>query len=394
MSGFILNRLLKFLEKLNIDIFIPNISLKNRRFLTPDKNLPYVSIIVPNFGYDHYLESCLHSILSSSLRNIEVILVDSSNENHREDKLRLVLGKLYLDPRLRVFFRSAHKLGNNRNFGIEKAKAEYVCSIDPDDLIHPNYLLLTLFNLINRNLDVSGAGMHAFEKLNEQWYVKEKVSYLNLNIRNEIASNSIFRKSSWTKLSGFVDSDGKPHIHEDWRFWHRVSKSGGKIGNINYPLTMIRVHGKNMSWQPELLPPAAQACLIRRFNKDQSMSVMAILRCFFNVKKGSRHKSKNNKNVDELFLFISKSLGRNIEKLNSEVLDQLPSDRKVFLLEISDHETFNFVRNTGWTKVNMNQILQIDDWGRFIRFLDLYCDPESIFWTSIEIGNHIDQELV
>jgi glycosyltransferase involved in cell wall biosynthesis len=386
--------ILKAFEKLHFDLRVPNFLFSREKISVPDKNKPFVSVIVPNYGYDHYLKSCVHSILSSSLSNIEVIVVDSSDHNDREEKVKAILGDLYLDSRLNIYFRAANKLGSNRNFGIQKASADYVCSIDPDDLVHPNYLLIALFNLIHSQLDVSGAGMHAFEQLNEQWHVKERVSYLNLNIRNELASNSIFRKQSWSKVSGFVDSDGNPHIHEDWRFWHRVSKSGGKIGNINYPLTMIRVHGNNMSWQPDILPPSLQVRYIRRFNRDISTKILAILRCFFSFRRNSVNSLNGQINCEEHFSFISNNLGIDIKKLGSTILDNFNSNKKVFLLEISDVESFSFTRNSGWVKINLNQILSIDDWGSFIKFFILYCEPNDIFWTSSKNEQTLEQELI
>jgi hypothetical protein len=241
---------------------------------------------------------------------------------------------------------------------------------------------------------VSGAGMHAFEQLNEQWHVKERVSYLNLNIRNELASNSIFRKQSWSKVSGFVDSDGSPHIHEDWRFWHRVSKSGGKIGNINYPLTMIRVHGNNMSWQPDILPPSLQVRHIRRFNRDISVKILAILRCFVSSRRNPANDFNREINTEKQFSFISNSLGVDIRRLESEILHNSNSNRKVFLLEISDVESFSFTRNSGWVKINISQILKIDEWGSFIKFLILYCEPDNVYWTSSKNEQTLEQELI
>lgn len=262
---------ISFLEQRNTTL---STNMGNSITLSPNGQNPLVSVIVPNFNYDRYIEVCIRSILNSSLQNIEIILVDSSDQKFREMKLKSILGDLVKDSRLRIYFREEKKLGDNRNFGISKSRSDFVCSIDPDDIIHPHYLLTMLFRAEMYGLDISGSGMNAFEQINETWHVKRKVSFLNLSMRNELASNSLFRKNLWNEIGGFVDSTGKPHIHEDWRFWHRASKSGFRIGNVDRPLTCIRVHGKNMSWQPDILSPSEQIEYIRSFNKDVSLSVL------------------------------------------------------------------------------------------------------------------------
>lgn len=355
--------------------------------------LPLVSVIIPNFNYDHFLKGCIQSVLASSLQNIEVILVDSSIEIDRSEKMQTLLENLVDDPRLRIFYRSPKKLGDNRNFGIEQARSKYVCSVDPDDLLHPNFLLILLFKLLNSELDVSGAGMHSFGLINELWHVKSCVNYLNLNIRNELASNSMFRKETWIKLGGFVDSNGNPHIHEDWRFWHRLAKSGGKIENIDFPLSMIRVHGKNMSWQPDVVPPKVQIEFIRSFNKDIRLNFAALRRCFF---KKENVISSSSRNVYSLF--------KNLSNLDPNS-DQFKMVRSLEELDLNSHQATSFILDFRETElqsapsyssahlVHMKSLLNEKEWKSFITYLQIYCNPDTIVLLNDAKENLSIQDL-
>ncbi len=96
-----------------------------------------ISVIVPIYNVEQYLERCLKSIQNQSFTDYEVILVDDGATDHS--------GKIADDfvkehERFSVIHKENGGLSDARNAGLSKAKGEYVCFIDSDDMVHPDYL--------------------------------------------------------------------------------------------------------------------------------------------------------------------------------------------------------------------------------------------------------------
>lgn len=97
-----------------------------------------VSIVVPVYNVQEYIAECLDSILRQTYTNLEIILV---LDEGTEDKSCEIAEK-YVDDdcRIRKIPISHSSLGVARNVGIEQAKGEWICFVDSDDLIHPEYI--------------------------------------------------------------------------------------------------------------------------------------------------------------------------------------------------------------------------------------------------------------
>ncbi len=109
------------------------------------------SIIVPVYNVEKYLEKCLESILNQTFKDFEAIIVnDGSTDNSQE-----IIDK-YVNKDQKIFksFKKENGgLSDARNFGIERAKGEYIVFLDSDDYIDEN-LLNTLNNYISKNSDL------------------------------------------------------------------------------------------------------------------------------------------------------------------------------------------------------------------------------------------------
>ena len=95
---------------------------------------PKVSLIVPVYNVEKYLERCVESILVQSYKNLEIVLVDDgSTDNSGQicDKYKLK------DERIAVIHKENGGLSSARNAGIENSHGEYLGFVDSDDLIEP-----------------------------------------------------------------------------------------------------------------------------------------------------------------------------------------------------------------------------------------------------------------
>lgn len=126
-----------------------------------------VSIIVPVYNAERFLKECVHSILNQEYKNFELILVDdgSADSSHK-----ICLEFAEADARVRVFHNENHGVSFTRNFGIDVAKGNYICFIDSDDIILPDYITHLLNSLTSADAEIVFCG---YKLLYRDRYVKK-----------------------------------------------------------------------------------------------------------------------------------------------------------------------------------------------------------------------------
>lgn len=94
---------------------------------------PKVSIIVPVYNVEKYLERCINSLRNQSLTDIEIILVDDSST---DSSLEICKKAAEKDPRIKVISKINEGAGKARNAGLEIATGEYIGFVDSDDYVN------------------------------------------------------------------------------------------------------------------------------------------------------------------------------------------------------------------------------------------------------------------
>ena len=93
-----------------------------------------VSIIVPVYNVERYIEKCLCSLINQSYKNIEIICVnDGSPDNSRD----IIESLIKSDGRIRLIDQQNQGLSGARNTGLDAAQGEYMMFLDSDDWIDP-----------------------------------------------------------------------------------------------------------------------------------------------------------------------------------------------------------------------------------------------------------------
>lgn len=99
--------------------------------------MPKISVIIPVYNAEKYLADCLDSLKEQSYTDFEVIVVDDGSS----DKTGNILAEyVRTDPRFVVLRQPNLGAGCARNKGLKQAAGEYICFMDADDLVHPQYL--------------------------------------------------------------------------------------------------------------------------------------------------------------------------------------------------------------------------------------------------------------
>ena len=118
------------------------------------KFTPLVSIVVPVYNVENYIERCLASIRDQDYHNIEVIIVDDRGSDNSIPIARRFIEST-ADERFRIYTNEVNKgLSGARNSGLREAKGEYVYFLDSDDYITPDCISRLVAPLSSRKYDV------------------------------------------------------------------------------------------------------------------------------------------------------------------------------------------------------------------------------------------------
>ena len=96
-----------------------------------------VSVIIPVYNTATYLPACLDSILAQSYTDYECLLIDDGSTDGSSDICDAYARK---DPRIHVFHRPNGGVSAARNQGVEEAQGDWICYVDSDDTVSPDYL--------------------------------------------------------------------------------------------------------------------------------------------------------------------------------------------------------------------------------------------------------------
>ena len=194
-----------------------------------------VSLIITTYNYAHYIERAIRSALDQSLGNseYEIIVVNDAST----DATGQILDN-YSDV-VRVFNLSENMgLAGARNFGIRKARGQFVTFLDADDYLHSEALRAQNLFLSENN---------AFDAVAIDYYVvNERGQHIEHISSSEkpIACGIMFRKDYLFNI-GLYDENFTAREEEDLRI--RWEEAGYGIYHIPVPLYRYRMHENNLT---------------------------------------------------------------------------------------------------------------------------------------------------
>ncbi|MCL1847023.1 MAG: glycosyltransferase family 2 protein [Coriobacteriia bacterium] len=131
-----------------------------------------VSIIIPIYNGEQVLRQCLDSVLSQTLKNLEVICIDDGSTDSTK---AIILEYRARDPRIQLLEQQNSGAAVARNRGIRVAQGEYLAFIDADDLYPTPHILQTLYqNAKDQQVSICGGSMGEFransKRIITYWY--------------------------------------------------------------------------------------------------------------------------------------------------------------------------------------------------------------------------------
>ncbi|MBQ3235624.1 MAG: glycosyltransferase [Clostridia bacterium] len=122
--------------------------------------MPKVSVVVPVYNAERYLNKCIESLINQTLRDLEIVLV---NDGSTDGSLKIVNEYAKKDSRIVVLDKENEGAGVARRKGVEIASAPYVCFLDSDDYVEDNYALTLLTAMEKRGVDLVECAYRVFD---------------------------------------------------------------------------------------------------------------------------------------------------------------------------------------------------------------------------------------
>ena len=150
------------------------------------QNESVVSIIIPVYQVEAFLDRCLNSVVNQTYEKIEIILVDDGSPDECGSMCDEWAGR---DDRIKVIHKNNEGLGYARNSGLSIATGEYIVFIDSDDYIKKDYInkLVTQMLYYNADLGIGGFIRKYDNREEEEYPVTEKIKIVEQrDIINEV----------------------------------------------------------------------------------------------------------------------------------------------------------------------------------------------------------------
>lgn len=204
-----------------------------------------ISVIVPIYNAEKYLNKCVDSLINQTKKELEFILVNDGSTDKTEEII-----KSYKDSRIKYFKNKNQGIGKTRNFGIEKATGKYIMFLDSDDYLKNNACEILYKSVEKNDADLA---ICDFYKIYDSG-VEEKIKLLSFkpttlrktpSLVNEINLapwNKLYKKELITKNKiKFVEN----LKYEDAPFVIEAFSKAGKIIKVDEYLNYYLIHGNS-----------------------------------------------------------------------------------------------------------------------------------------------------
>ncbi|MBQ5951108.1 MAG: glycosyltransferase [Lachnospiraceae bacterium] len=110
-----------------------------------------ISVIVPVYNVERYVERCLESLVSQTYRNLEILVIDDGSTDQSGSLCDAYAAK---DPRIRVFHQANGGAAAAKNTGLDRASGEYLAFVDSDDWVEPDAFAYMVGELEKSGADI------------------------------------------------------------------------------------------------------------------------------------------------------------------------------------------------------------------------------------------------
>ena len=191
-----------------------------------------VSIIIPCYNKEKYIEDAIKSALNQTYQNIEIVCIDDCSTDNSKTILKALADKynniILLEEDANIGVCRA------RNKAIDIANGEYILPLDADDTLEPSFVEKAI-NILDKNddIDVVSCCVKGIDRKISQKFDYHYVDKNDIAIGKEIIiSSAVMKKSDFITLGGYKEELTSLGC-EDWDLWLTFLENGLKIIKIN-----------------------------------------------------------------------------------------------------------------------------------------------------------------
>ena len=267
--------------------------IKRENLTYKDKQIPKISVVMPVYNEEKFLDEAIQSILNQTFKDFEFILI---NDCSTDNSLKIM--ESYKDKRIKLINNKKNKgVSNSTNFGFKIAKGKYIANFGADDISHPRRLEVE-FNYLEENpfiflvgssaiyIDENGKEIRRFRK-----YDNYKILAWRLP-----RSCSIIHPSTMFRSEGFFYNKYFGGAI-DYDFYLNLLRKGRNLTNLPQFLIKYRVHEGAMS-EYNKKEQGILANETRELHKDLNKDIGLFNKLYYSIKLFFHHiRTMNEKKI-------------------------------------------------------------------------------------------------
>ncbi|PER22464.1 glycosyltransferase family 2 protein [Bacillus cereus] len=152
-----------------------------------------VSVIIPLYNAEKYIEETMESILNQTYKNIEIVVVDDGSKDQSASIVKNIERKY--PEQIKYILQKNQGVSVARNTGIENASGEYISFLDSDDLWHPTKIEKQMESMHKNNMNACYCGyMNFYEETGEK--VENTTNFVKGNMTKDFLTHQVFAQTS------------------------------------------------------------------------------------------------------------------------------------------------------------------------------------------------------
>ncbi len=222
-----------------------------------------LSVIIPVYNVEDYLNECLDSVINQTLEDIEIICIDDGSTDNSPDILKEYSKK---DKRIKIIIKENGGQATARNLGIKEAQGEYIAFVDSDDFIEPTMFEKLYTKAKDNNLDIAMCKIATYDNQTEEikdnvWYymlgvfrdfekdifnhkdTKEFTCHIAVTPYNKIYKTTLLKENNILFPEGLIFEDEKffydtylrakrVSIVDEFLYYYRINRKGSTVDTI------------------------------------------------------------------------------------------------------------------------------------------------------------------
>lgn len=156
-----------------------------------------VSIIIPVYNLENYIENCLSSVMNQSYKELEILCIDDGSTDRSAERIKCLAEQ---DSRIKYLYRENAGVSAARNKGLDEASGDYVMFVDGDDYIHYQAVEILLDEATRSDCDMVCANYMYTSKLNEKMMPITDVNAREISVEDIFKSSDSLYKTACSKI--------------------------------------------------------------------------------------------------------------------------------------------------------------------------------------------------